>query len=68
MSKFEYLIKLGCKRQNPDALEKFDPHQIDWFRYHLECNFEDIPDQVSEFGYFVRLDHKRQHTTKSWCF
>ncbi len=67
VSEFEYIIKLGCKRQNAGAFEKFDPHQIEWFRYHLKHNFEEIPDLVSEFEYLIRLDHKRQNTTKIWC-
>jgi hypothetical protein len=40
-SEFEYLMKLGCKRQNmknPGAFEKFSPHQIEWFEHHLERN------------------------------
>jgi hypothetical protein len=53
--------------KNPGTFEKFDLHQIEWFKHHLEHNFEEIPDLVSGFEYLIRLDHKRQNTTKFWC-
>ena len=51
--------------KNPSAYETFDPQQIGWFEHYLEHNFEEIPDLVSEFEHLIRLDHKRQNTTKS---
>ena len=51
--------------KNPGAFEKFDLHQIGWFGYHQERNFEEIPDLVSEFEHLIKLDHKRQNPTKS---
>ena len=47
--------------KNPGAFEKIGPHQIEWFEHHLEHNFEEIPDLVSEFEHLIRLDHKRHN-------
>ena len=53
--------------KNPSAFEKIGPHQIEWFEHHLEHNFEEIPDLVSEFEYIIKLDCKRQNAEKSEC-